>query len=256
MINLLKDIDWKTVLIINLIPVLFVFMPFFPLTPWMINLTLSTGLIFIFAKLTWRQIFIINFGLMVLPYLPIAGFLQSFALNIFFVREFLVTFYLLPVLGWGLILLATLAQRKPYLSGVYLSNLATMLMLPVVFLGSHAIVSSEIIQKLERDNIISAGTPVVNALEAYHRDYDHYPKELEQLSPNYLKKLPCKTFPTFSAFQYRRVAELYELKFERECSFFEAQVIEYNPWNNENRDGLTLSETGFNNWKYYIQNNE
>jgi hypothetical protein len=126
--------------------------------------------------------------------------------------------------------------------------------IPLILL-THSIWIADIVRDFSRNFAIKNAGNLITAIEAYKVDNNQYPNSLEDLSPNYLKRIPSPWIMGIPRYSYEKKDGNFNLAFSQNVIMgFNFEVVVYNPTEYHKAEGelTALYETGKDKWKYYI----
>ena len=208
--------------------------------------------------INWQKILTINFFVLFCvfsPFLPITGYVHGLSMGMFLILSVifmgLLYIFLLGIFGLGFLLSGVISLKsiKIPLSTSWM----LVYSLPVTIIMSFIIIKLWQIEKRETDFIISnSGKQVIQSIEAYKKDTESYPDDLQALTPKYLKKMPRKKIPAFSQFKYTKKGERYTIQMKVMNDFFLSKVYVYNASEEDFPNGYLIKLSGHPGWEYYI----
>lgn len=196
-----------------------------------------------------RKVFIINAILLFLfvsPFLPVSSYLHPFFRKIFYIIQWIYEFGIFPYLVFIAFFYHFAVPHKKYIN----TTLVVIFSCILTFYMIGFFVKTGVFQRLSRDYTIQKGVALVAALEKYELERGEYPRQLEQLVPEYMDRLPKSPSPIVKGFHYFRFDQKFYLQFEVLYDFEHKQSVEYAPKYRQDPDLHLLWETGFEGWKY------
>jgi hypothetical protein len=206
------------------------------------------------TKRQWKILIGINLLtalLVLLPFLPGPSFLSGLTNPLFSVLQLLGIFGLLaaPIgIFWTLAQVLKGKHEKIKLISILIWTI------PVV-LFTHSFWIADILRDFSRNLAISNADNMITAIETYKIDNTQYPNSLENLLPNYLKRIPSPWIMGISRYNYKKQDDNFNLAFSQNVIIgFNFEVVVYDPTENHKAEGelKALYETGKDKWKYYI----
>jgi hypothetical protein len=203
------------------------------------------------TKKQWKIIIGINILTILLvlsPFLPGPSFFSGLT-NIIFSLAQLGSFFGLLLIPIGLI--RTFNQTKKQDKKVTPILLWTVPVLIFIF----SMWGSGLAREISRTIAINNADKLIIAIENYKRNNNHYPNDISNLRPEYLKSIPKPWIMGISGYNYEKKENNFNLTFTQNVIIgFNFEVVVYDPTENHKAEGelTTLYETGKDKWKYYV----
>ena len=200
--------QWKLIIGINLLTILFVLSPFLPGPSFLSKLT---NIIFSLAQLG------IFLGLILIP----IGLIWAFSQMRKQEKK------IIPILLW------------------------TVPILTFVF----SIWGSEFAREISRTVAINNADKLIIAIEKYKQKNNHYPDDISNLKPEFIKNIPSPWIMGISNYKYEKKKENFNLTFTQNAMIgFNFEVVVYDPSEDHKAEGelSKLYNTKKDKWKYYI----
>lgn len=203
------------------------------------------------TKKQWKIIIGINILTVLLvlsPFLPGPSFLSR-PTNIIFSLTQLSSFFGLLLIPVGLIW--TFNQSKKQDKKIIPILIWTVPILTFIF----SMWGSGFAREISRTIAINNADKLIIAIENYKRNHNHYPDDISNLKPEYLKSIPQPWIMGISGYNYEKKENNYNLTFTQNVIIgFNFEVVVYDPTENHKAEGelTTLYETGKDKWKYYV----
>lgn len=189
--------------------------------------------------------------LVLLPFLPGPSFLSALTNPLFSGLQLLGILGLLaaPIgIFWTLAQILKRQQEKFKIVSILIWTIPLILF-------THSIWIADTARDFSRNFAINNAENLITAIETYKVDNNQYPNSLEDLSPNYLKKIPSPWIMGISGYNYEKIDDNFNLTFSQNVIMgFNFEVVVYNPIAIHKAEGelTALYETGKDKWKYYV----
>jgi len=204
------------------------------------------------TKKQWKIIIGVNLMIILLvlsPFLPGPSFLSR-PTNIIYSLAQLGSFLGLLLIPIGLIWTINQATKKQNKKTLPIL-LWTIPSLTFVF----SIWGSELAREIGRTIAINNADKLIIAIENYKESKYHYPNNISELHPDFIKKIPKPWVMGISGYNYEMKDDNYNLTFTQNVIIgFNFEVVVYDPTEKHKAEGelTTLYDTGKDKWKYYI----
>ncbi|MFA7378964.1 MAG: hypothetical protein WC150_00790 [Bacteroidia bacterium] len=110
-------------------------------------------------------------------------------------------------------------------------------------------------RNISRTIAINNSEKLILAIEKYKETNKQYPKEISQLTPDFIKTIPIPWIMGISGYNYEKKESSFNLTFSQNVVMgFNFEVVVYDPTENHKAEGKQndLYDTGKKGWKYYI----
>ncbi len=203
--------------------------------------------IFFYLALTAVGIFVVS----IIDHLPGPASLSDLTLSISFLFKILSAFAViifLPFLVWLVFEIIQFYKKKT--QRVDRNVISCFVIVSAFCFGFFF---SGHMDSFSRAVAIKNAAPLITAIEVYNDDLGEYPTTLDNLIPAYLETIPESGILGIPEYEYERTDGSYEIKFSMNMFLVNWDVVSYSPNNQRkiySRDD-TLTDTGFEHWKYY-----
>ena len=110
-------------------------------------------------------------------------------------------------------------------------------------------------REISRTIAINNAGKLIDAIESYRVANNHYPDDILELKPKFLKSIPKPCIMGISGYSYEKKDDAYSLAFTQNVIIsFNFEVVVYDPTENHKSESelKTLYDTGKCRWKYYV----
>ncbi len=191
---------------------------------------------------------ILTILLVLSPFLPGPSFLSR-PTNIIFSFAQLGSFIGLLFIPIGLVwTFNQLATEKKKVIPVLLWTVPTITIILSIW-------GSELAREISRTIAINNADKLITAIEKFRKNNNHYPDDISELKPDYIKNIPDPWIMGISGYYYEKKEDHFKLTFSQNVIMgFNFEVVVYDPTENQRAEGglEILYETGKEKWKYYI----
>lgn len=198
------------------------------------------------TKKEWKLIVGLNFLTIfstLSPFLPGPSFLSGLTNSIFNGAQ-MVGFLGIIFIPIGLIWMIITHSKK--MLAILLWTIPTVAFICFIW-------GAQFAREYSRKIAMNNADTLINAIEYYKKNNNHYPENILELYPKYINHIPKPWVMGISDYYYQKSENSFVITFEQNVLFpFNFEVVMYDPTGKYERTYTTLSETNKHHWKYYI----